>query len=323
MIELILIAVFALLLDFVFGDPKSRYHPTAWLGKLVARLVPLAKNTSANLEKVGGVCIVLAAVAVPVFLLLLLDTGLSSLALPDYIILIATVLAGGLLLKTTIAVRGMEKHANDVVVALEQNNLEDARTKLSMIVKRNTKSLDKNHVLSGVLESVSENTVDGITGPLFYFAIFGLPGAFVYRTINTIDAMIGYKTSLFQNIGWFGANCDKILNFLPARITGLVMILSAMILGIDWKNSYQIMKRDWKNTQSPNAGFPMAALAGALGTRFEKLNHYTVGEGSVEFSKSHVKSAIDLMKVTSIMFCLVVTIPLIIVMSYVGLWLHA
>ena len=117
-----------------------------------------------------------------------------------------------------------------------------------MIVKRNTKHLDKNHISSAVLESVSENTVDGITGPLFYYAIFGLPGAFVYRAINTIDSMVGYKTSLFRNIGWFGANCDTILNYIPSRLTGLVMILSALILGYNWKESFYIMRRDGKKT---------------------------------------------------------------------------
>ena len=167
----------------------------------------------------------------------------------------------------------MEKHAIDIMNAVEKDDLDIARTKLALIVKRNTKNLDKNHILSGTIESVGENTVDGITGPLFYFAIFGLIGAFVYRAINTIDSMIGYKTPIFKNVGWFGANCDKILNYLPARITGLIMILSALILRNDWVSSYQILKRDGLKPESPNSGYPMAALAGALGTKFEKINH--------------------------------------------------
>jgi len=207
--------------------------------------------------------------------------------------------------------------------SIERNDLDAARNNLSLIVKRNTKNLDKNHVLSGTLESISENTVDGVTGPLFYFAFFGIPGAFIYRIINTIDSMIGYKTSIFTNVGWFGANCDKILNYLPSRITCLMMVLGAMILGKDWKKSYKIMKRDGKNTESPNAGYPMAALAGALGTRFEKIDHYTVGEGDIELTKSHLRSAIALMKVTSILFCMIFTIPIIIILSYLGWWINA
>ena len=111
----------------------------------------------------------------------------------------------------TIAIKGMEKHALDVLDSIQKNDLTQARTNLSMIVKRNTKNLDKNHILSGTLESLSENIVDGITGPMFYFAIFGLPGAFVYRIVNTVDSMVGYKTQMFKNLGWFGANCDNCL----------------------------------------------------------------------------------------------------------------
>lgn len=321
--ESILIVVFALILDFTLGDPKNKYHPTAWTGKLVAKLVPFTKNNSQLLEKLGGIIIVLIVTSIVALLLVFLKLGLESLSVIYYIDLLVTIVVSGLLLKTTLAIKGMERHAIAVLNTLESGNLDDARTKLALIVKRNTKTLDKNHILSGVLESVSENIVDGITAPLFYFALFGIPGAFVYRAVNTIDAMIGYKTSFFKNVGWFGANCDKILNYIPARLTGLMMILSAMILGINWKKSYQIMKRDGKNTESPNAGYPMAALAGALGTRFEKIDHYSLGDGSVEFSKSHVESAIKMMKVTSILFCAMVTIPIIVALSYLGWWIHA
>ena len=124
-------------------------------------------------------------------------------------------------LKTTIAIKGMEKHAIAVVESIEMNEILVSQENLSMIVKRDTKNLDKNHIISGVLESISENTVDGITGPLFYYALFGLPGAFVYRVVNTADSMIGYKNDIFKNIGWFGANCDTILNYIPSRFTGL------------------------------------------------------------------------------------------------------
>ena len=183
--------------------------------------------------------------------------------------------------------------------------------------------MDKNHILSGVLESISENTVDGVTGPMFYFALFGLPGAFVYRVINTIDSMIGYKTEMFRNLGWFGANCDNILNYLPSRITGLVMVLSSMLLGNNWKHAYQILKRDSRKTSSPNAGYPMAALAGALDTKFQKVDNYTIGEGSFYLSIEHVRSAITLMKVTTILFFGIVTIPIITVLSYLGLTIIA
>ncbi len=309
---------FALGLDFALGDPKNKYHPTAWTGKLIAKLTPHAKNSG----KIGGIILVLAVVTIVLLSLIALDITIDLITI-DYVSLIISIIFGTILLKTTIAIRGMEKHATAVVESIEHNDIERARKNLALIVKRNTKDLDKNHVLSGVLESVSENTVDGITGPLFYYGLFGLPGAFVYRAINTIDSMIGYKNSIFKNVGWFGANCDKVLNYVPSRLTALVMVLGAKIIGVDWKNSYQIMLRDGSKTESPNAGYPMAALAGALKTKFEKIEHYSLGDGSMEITKEHIKSAVTLMKVTSILFCGIVTIPLIVLLSYMGWWIHA
>jgi len=320
--ESILIVIFAVVLDLLVGDPKNKFHPTSWIGSLIAKLVPIIQNKSPQREKLGGIILVILLTTLVTTLLVFLDVAIQNIAF-DFTGIVVSVIVGMILLKTTIAIRGMEKHAMAVMESIERNDLDAARNNLSLIVKRNTKNLDKNHVLSGTLESISENTVDGVTGPLFYFAFFGIPGAFIYRIINTIDSMIGYKTSIFTNVGWFGANCDKILNYLPSRITSLMMVLGAMILGKDWKKSYKIMKRDGKNTESPNAGYPMAALAGALGTRFEKIDHYTVGEGNIELTKSHLRSAIALMKVTSILFCMIFTIPIIIVLSYLDWWINA
>ena len=321
-IESIVIIAFALGLDFTFGDPKSKYHPTAWIGALIAKLTPLAQNQNTSVEKLGGIFIVTIPVGIVVTLLLILDTGISLLT-ADWITILTSAVIGVILLKSTIAIRGMERYAQAVISSLEQGDLDSAREKLSMIVKRNTKSLDQNHVISGVLESISENTVDGITGPLFYYALFGLPGAFVYRVVNTADSMIGYKTDIFKNVGWFGATCDTILNYIPSRLTGLVMIISAIILQNNWKESYKIMLRDGKKTTSPNAGYPMAALAGALETKFEKINHYQLGDGQISLTKEHVNSALAMMKLTSILFFGMVSIPIIIILSMVGWWIHA
>jgi adenosylcobinamide-phosphate synthase len=319
--ESILIIGIAIFIDLIFGDPKNKYHPTVWIGELIAKLTPVVKNQNSNLEKLGGILVITITSSIVILLLLTLNIGLSLISI-DYISLITSVIISGLLLKTTIAIRGMEKHAKAVLESLDQNDLVMARTNLSMIVKRNTKNLDKNHVISGVLESISENTVDGITGPLFYFAFFGLPGAFVYRVINTADSMIGYKTDIFKNVGWFAATCDTIVNYIPSRLTGLVMVLSAIILQNNGKESYKIMMRDGKKTESYNAGYPMAALAGALETKFEKINHYKLGNGEVTLTKEHVDSAITIMKLTSILFFGMVTIPIIIVLSLIGWWIH-
>jgi len=321
-LESLVIIGFALGLDFVFGDPKNRYHPTAWIGSIIAKITPLTKNENPILEKLGGIFVIVIPVTVVTSLLLVLDLGISLIT-TDWITLIASSIVGIILLKSTIAIRGMERYALAVMTSLENENLESARTNLSMIVKRNTANLDKNHVISGVLESISENTVDGITGPLFYYAIFGLPGAFAYRIINTADSMIGYKSKMFKNIGWFAANSDTILNYIPSRLTGLIMVISAALLQKNWRKSYQIMLRDGKNTESPNAGYPMAALAGALETKFEKLDHYSLGDTNSTLSKEHVLSAISIMKLSSILFFGLITIPIIIILSFIGWWIHA
>jgi adenosylcobinamide-phosphate synthase len=322
----ILAVILAIAIDFALGDPRNKYHPTVWIGTLIGKLVPLVRSTNTKLEKMGGFILVISITTLVSVLVFAFNSELQQLeslnfvGLSKILVIIITILSVGFLLKTTIAIKGMEQHASKIMNALLKNDLEDARAKLSMIVKRNTKNLDRQHITSATLESISENTVDGITGPLFYFAILGLVGSFVYRTVNTIDSMIGYKTVLFRNLGWFGANCDKILNFVPSRLTSLIMILASMIVGGHWRDSLEIMRRDGPKTESPNAGYPMATMAGALGVRFEKLDHYTLGDGISEITEKHIKTAISIMKITTILFVVLFTIPMIVILSYLGWW---
>ena len=313
-LESIIIIGFAIVLDLIFGDPKNRYHPTAWIGNFIGSITTCMKNESQNLEKFGGIFIVLIPVSISCIVLFGLEFSIDFIN-AEFWSVVVSIIFGIILFKMTIAIRGMELHALAVLDSIQKNDLTQARKNLSMIVKRNTKNLDKNHILSGTLESLSENIVDGITGPMFYFALFGLPGAFAYRIVNTVDSMVGYKTYMFKNLGWFGANCDNILNYIPSRLTGLTMVLGAMLLGHDWKNCYAIFKRDGKKTDSPNAGYPMAALAGALGTTFEKIEHYSLGNGNQEITSKKVTDAIALMKVTSLLFFGIVSIPIILFIS--------
>ena len=313
-LESIAIVGFAIILDLVFGDPKNRYHPTAWIGNLIGIITTRMKTKNNNLEKLGGIFIVLVPVSISCILLSGLKFSINSITF-ELLSIIFSIVICSILFKLTIAIRGMEIHALYILDAIQKNDLVKARKNLSMIVKRNTKNLDKKHVLSGTLESLSENIVDGITGPMFYFALFGLPGAFVYRIVNTVDSMVGYKTEMFKNLGWFGANCDNVLNYIPSRLTGLTMVLGAMMLGHNWRNCYEIFKRDGKKTDSPNAGYPMAALAGALGTKLEKIEHYSLGTDTQEITSQKVRDAITLMKVTSLLFFGLVSIPIILFIS--------
>jgi adenosylcobinamide-phosphate synthase len=324
----IVAVILALVLDFSFGDPRNRYHPTVWMGRLIGKFAPRTRSVNPLIEKICGMTLLILVVAIISILLFSFTSILKYMENLDLnviykiLFLSLSIISIGVLLKTTIAIKGMENHASKIMNALSKNDLDDARAKLSMIVKRNTKNLDKQHIISATLESISENIVDGITGPLFYYSIFGLVGAFVYRTVNTADSMMGYKTEIFRNVGWFAANCDKILNFLPSRLTSLVMVLSCMILKQDWRHSIHIMKRDGPKTESPNAGYPMATLAGALGIRFEKIEHYVLGDGNLELSETHFKSAISIMKITSILFVLIFTIPVIVLLSTLGWWFN-
>ncbi|MDE1843369.1 MAG: cobalamin biosynthesis protein, partial [Thaumarchaeota archaeon] len=316
----IIIVVIALTLDLVLGDPKNRYHPTVWIGRLIGKIIPYTRSQNPTNEKINGILGVVFIVAIVSILLSLFSLSMNQIYHLDSdvyktLLVVAGMFAAGVLLKTTIAIKGMQSHASTIMDSLSKNDLEGARVKLSMIVKRDTKNLDKQHIISATLESISENIVDGITGPLFYFSFFGLVGAFVYRTVNTADSMIGYKTDIFRNIGWFAANCDKILNFLPSRLTSLVMILSCVILKKDWRHSIHIMKRDGPKTESPNAGYPMATLAGALGIKFEKIEHYVLGDGNSAITEMHFNSAISIMKLTSILFVLLFTVPVIVILS--------
>ena len=321
-LESIVVIGFAILLDLLFGDPKNRFHPTAWIGILIGSITTRMKNENYNLEKLGGIFIVLIPVCISIVVLLGLDFSIDLISVESLSILIS-IISGVVLFKMTIAIRGMQTHALDILDAIQKDDLILARKNLSMIVKRNTKDLDKKHILSGTLESLSENIVDGITGPLFYFSIFGLPGAFVYRIVNTVDSMVGYKTQMFKNLGWFGANCDNVLNYIPSRLTGITMVLASLLLGYDWKNCYEIFKRDGKNTDSPNAGYPMAALAGALGTKLEKIEHYSLGTDHEEITLQKVRDAITLMKVTSLLFFVIVSIPIITIISLMESFLIA
>lgn len=324
----IIAVMFALAFDFTFGDPTNRYHPTVWIGKLLGKFVPCTKSTNRLIEKINGAFLLVLVIAIVSVLVTLFSSSLKYLEnfdsneLYKILLMCTSVILVGILLKTTIAIKGMENHASKIMDSLSKNDLDGARTQLSMIVKRDTNNLDKQHVISATLESISENIVDGITGPLFYFSIFGLVGAFVYRTVNTADSMIGYKTEIFRNIGWFAANCDKILNFLPSRLTSLVMVFSCIILKEDWRHSIHVMKRDGSKTESPNAGYPMATLAGALGIRFEKMEHYVLGDGNSEITERHFRSAISIMKVTTMLFVLLFTIPVILLLSSLGWWFN-
>ena len=301
--------LFAILIDLVLGDPPNKYHPTAWIGRAINIIKPRLKDEDGKREKIKGALGAVLIITIVGGIVYALSIIISFNQIVELIIT-------AVMLKLTIAIRSMEEHARRVIDALDDLKL--ARRELSMIVGRDTSDLDEGHILSAVIESISENITDGITSSLFYYSLFGIVGAFVYRAINTLDSMLGYKDEYYKNIGWFSSRLDTIVNYLPARLTAFITIIASMILGMEWKNALKVIMRDSKNTDSINSGWSMAGVAGALNIRLEKVGYYKIGEEHEHITIEHCYKAIRLMKVTVILFMIIVVLPLLILRYLLG-----
>ncbi|MEW6603130.1 MAG: cobalamin biosynthesis protein [Thermoproteota archaeon] len=298
--------------DWLFGDPPNRYHPVAWLGRVIGYFVPRLKGGAEKVKGALFATLLIAAVGLAVHFAMLVSMYLAGI--------VAAAIASAIVLKIAIAVVGMERHAKAIMSCLEAGDLAGARQNLSMIVRRKTEDLDEQHIMSATIECVSESTVDGITAPIFYYSLFGPAGAFAYRTINTLDSMVGYKDEYFKDIGWMSARLDTAANYVPARMTAFLMVVSARMLGADWKNSLSMLQRDHAKTFSPNAGYPMATMAGALRVRLEKIGYYALGEEQEPATLGKCSEAISIMKLTTLLFCLGVSAPIISILYLAGWW---
>jgi adenosylcobinamide-phosphate synthase len=312
MLYLLAALVGGLCIDWLSGDPPNKYHPVAWLGQLISYLLPRLKGGA---EKAKGTIF-----AISLVIIITLAIHLLVVASRYFGGVIALVVISAMIFKVTIAIKSMEAHAGAIINCLESCDLNATRYNLSMIVRRKTEDLDEQHILSATIESISESTVDGVTGPIFYYSLFGPAGAFAYRTINTLDSMIGYSDDYFKNIGWMSARLDSAVNYIPARVTAFLMVVSAKILGADWHNSLNILQRDHDKTSSINAGYPMATMAGALRIRLEKIGHYALGDNQEPVTLEKCKKAISIMKLTALLFCIAVSIPVLSVLYLAGWW---
>jgi adenosylcobinamide-phosphate synthase len=299
-------------IDWLFGDPPNKYHPVVWFGQLIGLFLPRLKG---GCEKAKGILFVISIV-----ILVALAAQLLVIASGYLVGMVALVIVSAIIFKLTIAIKGMEGHSRAIMNSLEACDLKGTRHNLSMIVRRETDDLDEQHILSATIECISESTVDGITGPIFYYSLLGPAGAFAYRAINTLDSMVGYSDDYFRDIGWMSARLDTAANYIPARVTAFLMVIAAKILGADWKNSLNILQRDHDKTSSPNAGYPMATMAGALCIRLEKIGHYTLGDNQEPVTLEKCKKAISIMKLTTLLFCLIVSVPIMTVLYLAGWW---
>lgn len=303
-------------LCFMAADPSNRFHPVAWLGKFIGAFVKkLKKSNNSKIERLNGAIFTISLTAGICIL-----SQLFSLYVYSFFGVIGFALYAIIVVKSTVAILTMEKHTSTIILALQENDIVRARENLSYIVSRNTTNLDIQHVLSGTIESVGESIVDAIVSPLFYYSFFGPAGAIGYRIINTMDSMIGYQDRYYLNIGWMSAKADTILNFIPARLSAILMILSARIIGADWRNSIHVLSTDHSKTSSINAGYPMSTMAGALRVKLEKIDEYTLGKELEQLTIDKCNIAIKIMRATALIFCILISFPVVVALSLIGWW---
>jgi adenosylcobinamide-phosphate synthase len=293
--EGLFILLLAVVIDILFGEPPRVIHPVVWMGKVISfwqRFAPVRRGWP---QLVYGAVMVLLTIfifASPAYFLLFYMGKIS---------LVAYIIAAALLLKSVFSFRELRKIALEIKVLLASDNLKEARTKLPGLVSRETQALGKPALVSATVESVAENTCDSFVAPLFYFLLLGVPGAVAYRVVNTVDAMIGYHGE-YEYLGKFAARLDDVLNFVPARISGLLLVVAAYLSRRAGRRAWQVMLRDHGKTESPNAGWSMSAVAGALEVQLEKVNCYSLGNPGNPLSPWIIASGIKLAEVSALLW---------------------
>ena len=313
--------VFAIVFDILIGELPSKIHPVVIIGKIIDFFTGLFIKIR---NKISGLLLFLSTTIVSTVILFVL---FSVINLNFYLMFIVY----GLLLSSTFSIKILLSSANDISNDLKEG-IEKARKSVSYLVSRNTNELSEKLIVSATIESLTENITDSYISPIFYFTIISAIGLlfndnlntfillfiilwipFLFRISNTLDAMVGYENNKLKYIGYFPAKIDDILNYIPARIAGFLVVASAFILKLDWKNSYKIMLRDARKCPSPNSGFTMASTAGALNIQLVKKDIYILGDNTVEIDVSHISKAIKLSKFTILLFTIISFLILILI----------
>lgn len=305
-----LTGILAFLIDTIIGDPRTKYHPVVLMGKLIALLEHCfyRADDSDNKKFVMGIMLVIIT-------LLISYEVAAAIMMLSYQIPFSwgSAAVGGLLLSFTISPNSLAKAGKGIYALLIMGELTEAREKVGWIVGRDTKDLDDAEIARATIETIAENTVDGIIAPLFFFVLGGVPLAVLYRAANTMDSMIGYKNEKYLYFGRGAAKLDDVLNYIPARITAMLFLFSALILGFDYRNAYRIMQRDAAKHPSPNGGYAEATMAGALHIRLGGMNSYFgrksfrayMGDAMVLIVPQHIMAAIRMMYTATVLFIIV------------------
>ncbi len=316
----VFVLIAGLLLDVAMGDPDPncpnalyfRVHPTVLMGNFIWRLEKQLRDPNPKKEKANGVVLgvaTVAAFAIPTFLVLwAIWTFLPALWI--WLGVIVYIIVAGILFKFTVAIKLETDWAKAAAKAIDANDLEEAR-RYSHFSRRDSSNLNGAQISSAVIESMAENIIDFKYSPIIAYSLFGVTGAVAFRAINTLDGMVGFKDKEHINIGWFSANLDHVVNYIPSRLTGVLIIASAALLGKDWRNAWRIAKRDHQKTQSRNHGWPMAAMAGALNTQFEKPGKYILGDPVERLNGQKILDALKIRDV-SVVLCILLFLPVLI-----------
>ena len=310
----IISAVVAFLIDALIGDPRSKFHPVVLMGNLISLLEKfLRRDSDSYIKKIckGGLLVsvvLLVSYGVGVAILLLLNLA-GSYTLKIFVEALA--------LSFMISPRSLAEAGREIYFLLANENILEARRKVGWIVGRDTKHLNEGEIVRATVETISENTVDGIISPLFFFALGGLPLAIAYRAVNTMDSMLGYKNEKYFYFGRVAARLDDVANFIPARITAFLFIVAAFVLNLDYKNAFAMMRRDAAKHPSPNGGYAEATVAGALNIRLGGINYYFgtphfrayMGDAIEPLNSTHILLTIRLMYTATIIFlCLLISL---------------
>ncbi|KHD37651.1 cobalamin biosynthesis protein CobD [Clostridium acetobutylicum] len=303
--------IIAVIIDWIIGDPYWFPHPVIYIGKLIKMLEKLGRRFFKQdkwLLVFGGFIVIIVS-SVSFLIPFIILQGVKKFEVIYHVINI-------FFLWTVLAAKSLHKEGKKVYTALEKKDIEDARLKLSYIVGRQTEGLSKKEIIRADVETIAENSSDGIIAPLLFAMLGGAPLAMMYKAINTMDSMLGYMNSKYRYIGFFPAKIDDLFNFIPARITGIIMCLVSPIIGGNIFYSIKIMLRDRKNHKSPNCAYPEAAAAAASGIMLGGTNIYfgevvekpTIGEEKNELSDFHITKTIILMYSSEILFIIIYVI---------------
>ena len=312
MLVAVVVLVLAIVLDLFLGDPSPnnpektafKLHPAVLMGKLTKALEPHLKSPNPKVAKFYGAVLaltVIAAFTIPIYF------GLW--AIYTFFTIIVYAFFAVILLKLTICIKLETDWAKAAAKAIQSEDMEEAK-KYSHFSRRDSKNLAGPQISSAVIESMAENLIDFKLSPIISYAFFGASGAIAFKAINTLDGMVGFKTEEHLHTGWFSANLDTVVNYIPARFTAILIILAAAITGEDYKNAWKIAKRDHAKTPSRNHGWPMAAMAGALRVQLEKPGQYILGEQTEPLTPNKIVCALKIRN-TAIILCVLFVLPII------------